>query len=211
MAVVTLKQFLKKDFLEKTVRNSAAVASQADTILRKKVGGLKGVALREFDSHVVTKEIAQGPEGINLSNTLSGEGNLFTFIGFNKSSDPLLPVREILKSSLTLTGRQQKNRGAKGAGTGFRYERSFPTFAAFDLVSRMPWESGNSWVEGIEKGISGYSNYMYFKFGEGKESLTAKSRSGKAIQLKKKINSGIFRTTPYITEILSNYRRRLES
>ena len=27
MAVVTLKQFLKKDFLEKTVRNSAAVAS----------------------------------------------------------------------------------------------------------------------------------------------------------------------------------------
>ena len=52
---------------------------------------------------------------------------------------------------------------------------------------------------------------MYFKFGEGKESLTAKSRSGKAIQLKKKINSGIFRTTPYITEILSNYRRRLES
>mgnify|MGYP003118615591 CR=1 FL=1 len=136
MAVVTLKQFLKKDFLEKTVRNSAAVASQADTILRKKVGGL-----REFDSHVVTKEIAQGPEGINLSNTLSGEGNLFTFIGFNKSSDPLLPVREILKSSLTLTGRQKKNRGAKGAVTGFRYELSFPTFAAFDLVSRRRWES----------------------------------------------------------------------
>ena len=211
MAVVTLKQFLKRDFLEKTVRNSAAVASQADTILRKKVGGLKGVALKEFDSHVVTKEIAQGPEGINLSNTLSGEGNSFTFIGFNKSSDPLLPVREILKSSLTLSARQKKKRGAKGVVTGFRYELSFPTFAAFDLVSRMPWESGNSWVEGIEKGISGYSNYMYFKFGEGKESLTAKSRSGKAIQLKNKINSGIFRTTPYITEILSNYRRRLES
>jgi len=211
MAVVTLKQFLKKDFLEKAVRNSAAVASQADTIIRKKVGGLKGVALREFDSHPVTKEIAQGPEGINISNTLSGQGNLFSFIGFSKSSDPLLPVREVLKSNLNLSRNQKKSRGPKGMVTGYKYELTFPSFAAFDLVSRMPWESGNSWVEGIEKGISGYSNYMYFKFGEGMESLQAKSRSGKALQVKKNINAGVFKTTKYITEILTNYRRRLES
>tara|TARA_Y100000361_G_C11131358_1_gene329163 strand:- start:489 stop:1124 length:636 start_codon:yes stop_codon:yes gene_type:complete len=210
MAVVTLKQFLKKDFLEKTVRNSAAVASQSDLIIKRKVAGLKGVALREFDRHPVSREIAQGPEGINLSNTLSGEGNLFTFIGFNKSSDPLTPVREVLKGNLNLVSRQKKKRGSKNMITGFTYELSFPTFAAFDLVSRMPWESGNSWVEGIEKGISGYSNYMYFKFGEGKASLAAKSRSGKAIQVKKNINMGIFKTTKYITEILTNYRRRLE-
>ena len=208
MAVVTLKQFLKKDFLEKTVRNSAAVASQADLIIKRRVAGIKGVALREFDSHPVSKEIAQGPEAPNISNTLSGEGNLFSFIGFNKTSDPLAPVREILKSNLNLTSRQKKRRGAKGVIIGYRYELSFPTFSTFDLVSRMPWESGNSWVEGIEKGISGYSNYMYFKFGEGKESK--KSRSGKALQVKKSANSGIFKTTPYITEILTNYRRRLE-
>ena len=211
MAVVTLKQFLKKDFLEKTVRNSAAVAAQADTIIKKKVGGLKGVALKEFDSHPVTKEIGQGPEGLNLSNTLSGDGNLFSFIGFSKSSDPLTPVREVLKSNLNLTSRQKKKRGPRGMVSGYTYELSFPTFAAFDLISRMPWESGNSWVEGIEKGISGYSNYMYFKFGEGKESLQAKSRSGKAIQVKKNINVGTFKTTKYITEILNNYRRRLEN
>ena len=208
MAVVTLKQFLKKDFLEKTVRNSAAVASQADLIIKRRVAGIKGVALREFDSHPVSKEIAQGPEAPNLSNTLSGEGNLFSFIGFNKTSDPLAPVREILKSNLNLTSRQKKRRGAKGVIIGYRYELSFPTFSTFDLVSRMPWESGNSWVEGIEKGISGYSNYMYFKFGDGKD--LKKSRSGKALQVKKSANSGIFKTTPYITEILTNYRRRLE-
>ena len=92
--------------------------------------------------------------------------------------------------------------------SGYSYQLSFPTFAAFDLVARMPWESGNSWVEGVEKGISGYSNYMYFKFGDGKD--LKKSRSGKALQVKKSANSGIFKTTPYITEILTNYRRRLE-
>tara|TARA_Y100000004_G_scaffold185169_1_gene234983 strand:+ start:111 stop:740 length:630 start_codon:yes stop_codon:yes gene_type:complete len=209
MAVVTLKQFLKKDFLEKTVRNSAAVASQADLVIKRRVAGLKGVALKEFDRHPVSREIAQGPEGVNVSNTLSGEGNLFSFIGFSKTSDPLGPVREVLKSNLNLTSRQKKKRGAKGMVSGYSYQLSFPTFAAFDLVARMPWESGNSWVEGIEKGISGYSNYMYFKFGDGKD--LKKSRSGKALQVKKSANSGIFKTTPYITEILTNYRRRLES
>ena len=210
MALVTLKKFLKKDFLEKAVRNSAAVASQADTIIRKRVGGLKGIALKEFDSHPVTKEISQGADGVNLTNTLSGKGNLFSFIGFSKSSDPLGPVREVLKSSLNLSRKQRKKKGAKGMVAGYRYELSFPTFASFDLVSRMPWESGNSWVEGVEKGISGYSNYMYFRFGEGKDSLKAKSRSGKAIQVKKNINAGVFKTTQYITEILNNYRRRLQ-
>ncbi len=208
MAAVTLKTFLKKGFLEKTVRNSAAVASQADTIIKRKIGGLKGVALKDFDAHPVTREISQGPEAINSSNTLGGQGNLFSFIGFSKSSDPIAPVREILKSNLNLVSRQKKKKGAKGMIAGYTYQLSFPSIFAFDLASRMPWESGNSWVEGIEKGISGFSNYMYLNFGEGKE--TTKSRSGKALQVKKSINGGTFRATPYITEILDKYRRRLE-
>ena len=38
--------------------------------------------LREFDSHPVTTEISSGPKAGNTSNTLSGRGNLFSFIGF---------------------------------------------------------------------------------------------------------------------------------
>ena len=71
MAVVTLKQFLKPGFLEKIVRNSTAVAQSADTIIKKRVGGLKGVTLKEFDSHPVTKELTLGPNAPNLSNTLN--------------------------------------------------------------------------------------------------------------------------------------------
>jgi len=207
MATVTLKQFLKPGFLEKLVRNSTAVAQSADTIIKKRVGGLKGVTLKEFDSHPVTKELMLGPGAPNLSNTLNGIGNLFSFIGFYKSDNPIGPVRDILKSSLTLIGRQKKRRGSRGIKS-FSYEISFPSLASFDLVSRMPWESGNSWVVGVERGISGFSHFMYLKHGADQE-MTEKSRSGKGLQSRKTLNIGIFKPTPYITDILNNYRKRL--
>jgi len=207
MAVVTLKQFLKPGFMEKLVRNSTAVAKSADTIIRKRVGGLKGVTLKEFDDHPVTKELTLGPGSPNLSGTLNGVGNLFSFIGFYKSDNPVGPVRSLLKSSLTLVGRQKKRTGSKGVKL-FSYEISFPSLASFDLVSRMPWESGNSWVIGVERGISGFSHFMYLKHG-AKGELKEKSRSGKGLQSRKGLNVGIFKPTPYITDILNNYRKRL--
>jgi hypothetical protein len=206
MAVVTIKQFVKPGFLEKIVRNSVAVADSADKIIKRRVAGLKGVAMREFDRHPVTRELQQGPSSVNSSGTLSGKGNLFTFIGFYSSTDPIGPVREILKSSLNLIGGQRKTRGMKGVQS-FRYAFSMPVLSSFDLVARMPWESGNSWVVGVERGISGFSNYMYFTSGEGR--FAARSRSGKALQSRKEMNAGTFRPTEYITEILNNYRKRL--
>ena len=206
MPVVTVKQFLKPGFLEKIVRNSVAVADSADRIIKRRVAGLKGVAMQEFDRHPITRELQQGPSSTNVSGTLGGNGNLFSFIGFYSSTDPIGPVREILKSNLNLVSRQKRIQGSKGV-QAFRYALSMPTLDSFDLVARMPWESGNSWVVGIERGISGFSNYMYFTKGEGR--FAARSRSGKAVQSKKEINAGTFRPTKYITEILDNYRKRL--
>jgi len=48
---------------------------------------------------------------------------------------------------------------------------------------------------------------MYLTYGEGK--IADRSRSGKAIQTKNKINMGIFKPTAYISEILAKYRKRL--
>jgi len=208
MGLVSIKKFLKdKGFLEKVVRNSTTVSRQSDIIIKRRVAGLKGVALKEFDRHPVTRELSQGPNGINLSNTLNGVGNLFSFIGFYKAQNVIGPIRDTLKSHFNLVGGQGKKRGRKGV-KAFTYQLDFPSVNSFDLVSRMPWESGNSWVVGIETGISGFSNFMYLKFGEGKE-LAAKSRSGKGLQSRKVLNVGIFRPTSYITEILKNYRKRL--
>ena len=61
MAVVTIKQFVKPGFLEKIVRNSVAVADSADKIIKRRVAGLKGVAMREFDRHPVTRELNKDP------------------------------------------------------------------------------------------------------------------------------------------------------
>jgi hypothetical protein len=104
-------------------------------------------------------------------------------------------------------GRKKKRTGSRGVKS-FSYEVSFPSLASFDLVSRMPWESGNSWVIGVERGISGFSNFMYLKHG-AKGELKEKSRSGKGLQSRKTLNVGIFKPTPYITDILNNYRKRL--
>ena len=207
MPVVTVKQFLKPGFLEKVVRDSVPVARQVDKVIKRRVAGLKGVTMQEFDKHPVTREIQGGANSTNISNTLGGKGNLFTFIGFYSSTDPISPVREILKSNLNLVSRQKARRGTKGVEF-YRYQLTLPTLESFRLVARMPWESGNSWVIGIERGISGFSNYMYFTRGEGR--FSGASRSGKAIQSKKAINAGVFSPTLYITEIVNNYRRRLQ-
>jgi len=210
MALIPIKKFLKdKGYLEKAVRNSTVVSKGADVLIKKRVGGLKGVVLKEFDKHPVTRELSQGPAGVNMSNTLNGIGNLFSFIGFYKGQNVIGPVRDMLKSHFGLVGAQGKKRGRKGV-EAFTYKIDFPTLNSFDMISRMPWESGNSWVVGIERGISGFSHYMYLKLGEGKE-LTNKSRSGKGLQSRKTLNAGIFKPIPYITEILNNYRKRLKA
>ena len=75
MAIISLKKFLKdKGYLERTVRNSTVISKQADVLIKKRVGGLKGVTLKEFDRHPVTRELSQGPAGVNISNTLNGIG-----------------------------------------------------------------------------------------------------------------------------------------
>jgi hypothetical protein len=208
MAIVSLKTFLKKGFLEKTVRNSPQVATAVDKIFRRRVIGLKGAALADFDRHVITRELSQGPSGLNISGTLGGVGNLFSFIGFESSTNPVALVRAVLKAHFDVHGVQRKLRGNKGV-RGFRYSLSFPVLSSFDSASPMPWETGNSWIKGIEEGISGFSNYMYFTHGEGK-AIKEKSRSGTAVQSKREINIGFFKPTKYISEILDKYRKRLD-
>jgi hypothetical protein len=206
MAVVSLKTFLKKGFLEKTVRNSPQVAAVVDKVFRKRVYGLKGAALADFDRHPVTKELNQGADGSNISGTLGGVGNLFSFIGFYSADRPTDQVREALKNYLNIMGVQTKVRGRKGV-TSYRYALSFPALSSFDAAAQMPWEDGNSWVKGVETGISGFSNYMYLTRGDGK--MQERSRSGRGLQSNKSINAGFFKPTKYITEILNEYRRRL--
>jgi len=53
--------------------------------------------VNEFENHPVTKEIESGPEATNITNTLGGAGNLFSYIGFEEGSNPIEVIKDILK------------------------------------------------------------------------------------------------------------------
>ena len=158
----------------------------------------KNKFIEEFDSHPITKEIEQGPNSSNISNTLNGVGNLFSFIGFDKNSNPVNEVRNIISKKFKLERPKKKTKETKVI---FEYTIRYPGLEDLKSVSPMPWESGRSWVSAIERGISGFSNYMYKKFVEG--------RSGEALQTENKIRGGNYKPKKYMSEIISNFIKNL--
>jgi len=65
--------------------------------VNQKVQDAQKKLLEEFERHPVTVEISGGTNATNISGTLSGHGNLFSYIGFSAGDKPLSAIREILK------------------------------------------------------------------------------------------------------------------
>lgn len=167
---------------------------RAQSIFKRAYGRL----LKDFDQHPVTIEIRAGPsDTVNISNTLGGYGNLFAYIGFDENSDPIEPLRNLLIDSTIL------GKGSFRSG-GWNFRISLPSREAIDNVTPMPWEHGNSWVEGVEHGMSNLSYFL--------NKQAAKSRSGYGIQVPDEVNQSLsFERVSYITEILANFRNRVRN
>ena len=149
--------------------------------------------LAQFDNHPVTQEIAAGADSENISGTLNGRGNLFSFIGFPLGSAPIVELRDILVTRLTLGNPvvSQSNEGIS-----YRFPVNVPLDEIYESTP-LPFEVGNSWVAGIEQGISGFSNFLY---------VAAKaSRSGKGIETKNIISGQDFKPTPYLLAMLKTF------
>jgi hypothetical protein len=170
-------------------RKSKSFQKKSDDLVMKKYEDSKDLFFKEVDNHPVTQEIAGGPEASNISNTLGGKGNLFSFIGFEKSASPVEDLMNALEKSFSIKKQEKKDRN--------RYIINFATLDKIKNVTKMPWESGNSWVARIEKGISGFSNYMYKKF--------ESSRSGSGIQATNNIRGGSYKKTSYLTAIINHF------
>jgi len=152
--------------------------------------------LKAFESHPVTKEIKSGPDGYNQSGTLGGYGNLYSFIGFEEGMDPIAPIRKILKKTLKVRAIPANH---KSMVMNFLVE--LPSKEELFAASPMPWATGRSWIDGIEKGISGLGEYL--------NTTSFSSRSGEGVQAKNKIRGGGFRNTKYLSEILNNLKNSL--
>jgi hypothetical protein len=154
---------------------------------------IKDQMIKEFLSHPVTIELSMGPSGSNISNTLGGISNLFSFIGFDSSDDPITPILDILQNlDYNYVGEVK---------IGVNYYINIPEAADIFKMTPMPWATGRSWAQGIETGISGLGYLLRKNDG----------RSGKAIQSKNKVRSGKFQNTSYISALIKKYKKEFNN
>lgn len=181
--------------INQKVAQSAKYNKAADALARQKLLMAKTQLLNEFDNHPVTQEIKGGPNQNNLSNTLGGYGNLFTFIGFPEGADPTDAVRSFLMTFIRITKK------TKDRNLNINYSVSIPDQQDFNFA-KMPWESGKNWVSGIESGISGFNYYL--------SKAAQASRSGGAIQVDgnlRSVNSSA--GIQYMSKIIENFKERM--
>jgi hypothetical protein len=154
--------------------------------------------IRAFDEHPVTKEIKAGPDASNLSGTIvGGYGNLFTFIGFNTGADPTSEVRAALSYGTRLIRRPRKRPTKRGMI--YSYDIVYNSTNDLRGISPMPWEPG-SWIEKVERGISGLGYYIYHTH------TVSNSRSGKGSQSKNKLRGGVYKRVSYMSAILKTFK-----
>ena len=157
--------------------------------------------LEDFKSHPVTREIERGPDAPNMSNTIFGPGNLYSFIGFRDGETPIDPVYELLRAGTRLsTARPRVQKVGNRVYMGFRVIT--PTVRELSTVSKMPWEPG-SWLFKVERGISGLGLYIYEKYIKA-------SRSGTGIQADGKVRTGGYKPTKYMSAILNTFKRNFK-
>ncbi len=186
------------DSIQRKIKNAIDFRKSADYVLHvnrivnQRFNICKQNLIRDFNSHKVTKEIEAGKSSSNISNTLGGRGNLFSFIGFEPGDKPTLPIKEAI-NTITLTKIVINKDGSSQSYV------MYPSANEIFKITPLPWAEGRSWAQGIENGIS---NFGYFL---AKDS--DKSRSGGGIQSEHQISSSQFSPRPYITAMINNFEK----
>ena len=191
---------LEREALKGVAKNRDA-RKNVEVVAKRKLDLAMQEMIREFNEHPITMELEAGPEADNISGTLSGYGNLFSFIGFHEEEDPVELVRQLLMQFTLGTPRIT----AKRKMISFSYRTTGMTRGEIFAKTRLSW-IGKSWLQAIESGMSGLGNYLYY---ENQDYLSGNSRSGTAVQASKRIRSGGYKPTRYLTAILRNFERNI--
>jgi hypothetical protein len=184
----------KKEILNVIYSNNS-VKNAAIKIANRLVEEEKQNLIREFSAHPVTQEIESGENADNSSGTLGGYGNLFSFIGFRVGENPTDRVKDLLnKISIQRRVQVQNNK--------FIFRINVPSKDELITATKMPWESGRSWLFGIEQGISGLGAYLYGKF--------EVSRSTSGVQTRKNYSGRTYIPTKYFSSIYNKFKNKLK-
>jgi len=194
-----IKVTLDKKRLQKNIFNDGQriIKSMIYPIVEAKINAAQKEMIEEFQNHPVTKEISAGENASNSSGLLGGYGNLFSFIGFDQGSDPIGSLDSIFKRKIDFVLKSTNDRG------GFSIIINYPSQQSLEASAQVKWMGGRSWIDGIEKGISGLDSFLYMDAG------IKNSRSGSGIQSKNKIRGVTQNKTPYVSEILDKFKNRL--
>jgi hypothetical protein len=184
---------INKNKIKQSILNDRNVRKVIEDEVNKIVQKEKSILISNFESHPVTQEIEGGSSAGNISGTLGGYGNLFSFLGFEQGSKPVATVRALL-NTISL-GRVYKQ------GDGFIAQIIVPSKDELIAVSKLPWEFGRSWLFDVEKSISGLGFYLYGRFRQ--------SRSGTGIQTSNQVFPRGFSPVKYFNGMYNRFIKNL--
>lgn len=186
-----------KDFVNSlTLRNNATQVRKSLFLGKQNLDqifeNMKKEMIKDFIAHPVTKEISAGPNASNISGTLSGYGNLFSFIGFNKGDDPISPIIKLLEQTNLIVSRFS-NRGI------LKITIELPSPKDIFMITPMPWAPGLSWAQRMELGMSGYPSYI---------AREKKGRSSGGIQAEESLFKGKFKNVKYVSHFINTWEKK---
>lgn len=209
------RQFLKREMPK--MSRIPSIVNLAKANAKRRFESKKKELLEEVLESDAAQELLEGPEADSSKFITSvGDvptGNLFSFIGFYANSNPVDELIEIIdlfvqfdNSAFAFTPRAEINR------IDYTFQARVPSVQELGKQPKLslPWESGLSWIEGIENGISGIGNYLFdldrvFRTSRSGPAIQAKSRRGQLINIGKRI----FAPAPFLTPIFERFRERL--
>lgn len=193
-----IKKFNKNIFRQETKSTmDKLLRTEAKSIAKDLLLQKTDQYINEIETHPISKELKNGPSSQNISNTLDGDGNLFSFIGFEQGSKPIEEVVSAIKANTNIKEISVKNNIIK-------YRVDSPSLEELYSITPMPFEVGMSWLKNIEKGISGFSYYLYGK-------IFPNSRSGRAIQSHNRIRKNNYKPKDYFTYLYSRFIESFKS
>ena len=159
--------------------------------------------LKQFDDHVVTQELKAGPEKASSDVIPEGYGNLYAFLGFNKGTDVVGPVRTILDKQTKLLPGVVSRKRRHGYIVTYNFHAEIPTLEHFDAIPelRPPNWGQKSWVKYIEEGVPNFAYFIFRLTGLGPN-----SRSGTGLERKFKLReTDNIQPIKYITELVEEF------
>lgn len=184
---------INKSILKNEISQARAKAleKEAFIIANRILEDQKKEYLNNINNHPISQELINGPDSENISRTLNGEGNLYTFIGFNQGEKPVEDLIDLIDKNTRIEKGEFKN-------DTFTFRVSSPSLEELQVYTPMPFEGGNSWLKSIEKGISGFSNYLYGL-------MFNSSRSGRGIQSQNKVRKASYKPAKYFSLLYKNF------